>query len=109
MSRFPDAVLLAAAGLLATVTCVAAQDAAIGEKVFVRCKACHTVGEGAKNRVGPHLNELFGRAAGSIGDYKYSPAMTKAGVDGVIWDDETLAEFLARPKDFVKGTKIAFA
>lgn len=109
MSRFRNAVLAAAAMLLATVTSVAAQDAAMGEKVFARCKACHAVGEGAKNRVGPHLNELFGRAAGSIEDYKYSPAMTKAGAGGVVWDDERLAEFLTKPKDFVKGTKMAFA
>lgn len=109
MSRFPNAVLAAAAVLLATVTTAAAQDAALGEKVFARCKACHTVGEGAKNRVGPQLNALFGRTAGSIEDYKYSPAMTKAGADGVVWDDQTLGEFLAKPKDFVKGTKMAFA
>jgi cytochrome c len=109
MSRFLKAALATAAILLGSIASVAAQDAAAGEKVFARCKACHTVGEGAKNRVGPHLNDLFGRAAGSIEDYKYSSAMTKAGADGVVWDDKTLGEFLAKPKDFVKGTKMAFA
>lgn len=109
MSRFPNAVLAVAAALFATVSTAAAQDAALGEKVFARCKACHAVGEGAKNKVGPHLNDLFGRVAGSAADYKYSTAMAKAGTDGVVWDDATLAEFLAKPKDFVKGTKMAFA
>lgn len=109
MSRFPNTVLAAAAALFAAVTSAAAQDAALGEKVFARCKACHAVGEGAKNRVGPHLNELFGRTAGSIEGFKYSPAMTKAGEGGLVWGDESLAEFLAKPKDLVKGTKMAFA
>lgn len=112
MSRFPRALpinVAAAALLLTTAVTATAQDAALGEKVFARCKACHAVGEGAKNRVGPHLNDLFGRAAGSVGDFKYSEAMTKAGAGGLVWDEATLAEFLAKPKDFVKGTKMAFA
>ncbi|MGB3387138.1 MAG: c-type cytochrome [Pseudaminobacter sp.] len=109
MSRFPKAALAAAAVLAASFAPAAAQDAALGEKVFARCKACHAVGEDAKNRVGPHLNDLFGRAAGSIGDFKYSPAMSKAGEGDLVWEDQTLAEFLTKPKDFVKGTKMAFA
>jgi cytochrome c len=109
MSRFPKVVLAAAAALVASFAPAAAQDAALGEKVFARCKACHAVGEDAKNRVGPHLNDLFGRTAGSLGDFKYSPAMAKAGEGGLVWDDQTLAEFVAKPKDLVKGTKMAFA
>jgi cytochrome c len=109
MSRFPKVVLAAAATLVASFAPAAAQDAALGEKVFARCKACHAVGEDAKNRVGPHLNDLFGRTAGSLGDFKYSPAMAKAGEGGLVWDDQTLAEFVAKPKDLVKGTKMAFA
>ena len=83
-----------------------AQDAAAGEKVFKKCSACHAVGDGAKNRVGPQLNDLFGRVAGELGDFKYSNAMAESGIT---WDDETLAGFLAAPRSYIKGTKMAFA
>jgi len=108
MSRFRDAALVTIA-LLATPAGALAQDAAAGEKVFARCKACHMVGEEAKNRIGPELNDLIGRQAGGLPDFKYSPAMTKAGEGGLVWDEETLAQFLADPRGFVKGTKMAFA
>lgn len=86
-----------------------AGDAAKGEKVFKKCKACHAVGDGAKNKVGPQLNEIFGRAAGSIEGYKYSKAMIAAGADGLVWDEDSLTQYLKKPKDFIKGTKMAFA
>jgi len=86
-----------------------AADVDQGKKVFNKCKACHAVGEGAKNRVGPQLNEVFGRKAGGLEGYKYSKAMTEAGDQGLIWNDGTLADFLAAPKAMVKGTKMAFA
>ncbi|WP_040617509.1 c-type cytochrome [Roseibium sp. TrichSKD4] len=86
-----------------------AGDAAKGEKVFKKCKACHAVGDGAKNKVGPQLNEIYGRAAGSIEGYKYSKAMIAAGTDGLVWDEDSLTQYLKKPKDFVKGTKMAFA
>ncbi|WP_322988233.1 c-type cytochrome [Hoeflea sp.] len=84
-------------------------DAAAGKKVFNKCKACHAVGEGAKNRVGPQLNDLLGRTAGTADDYKYSKAMIAAGEDGLVWDDAALAKYLANPRGMVKGTKMAFA
>lgn len=77
-----------------------------GENVFKKCKACHQVGDGAKNRTGPHLNGVMGRAIGGVDGFKYSSTM--AEMDGV-WNDETLAAFLANPRDYVKGTKMAFA
>ncbi len=83
-------------------------DAAAGEKVFKKCASCHAVGEGAKNKVGPELNDLFGRVAGSHADFKYSKAMIEAGAAGVVWSSETLHEFLTKPKDFIKGTKMSF-
>ncbi|MCP1199034.1 cytochrome c family protein [Notoacmeibacter sp. MSK16QG-6] len=83
-------------------------DAAAGEKVFNRCKACHAVGEGAKNKVGPELNDLFGRKPGSHEDFKYSDAMIAYGEDKV-WDVEHLTAYLAAPRKVVKGTKMAFA
>lgn len=81
-------------------------DAAAGEKVFNKCKACHTV-EAGKNKVGPSLHDIIGRAPGSVEGFKYSPAMQEFGADHV-WDEATLSEYLASPKEVVKGTKMAF-
>jgi cytochrome c len=83
-------------------------DVAAGEKVFKKCASCHAIGEGAKNKVGPELNDLFGRTAGSLADFKYSKEMVAAGEGGLVWSAETLGEFLTKPKDFVKGTKMSF-
>jgi cytochrome c len=83
-----------------------AQDLAAGETVFKKCAACHAVGEGAKNRVGPVLNGVVGRPAGTIEGFKYSPAMLESGL---VWDEATLATYLKSPKDLVPKTKMAFA
>ncbi|MDV7142937.1 c-type cytochrome [Tropicimonas sp. TH_r6] len=82
---------------------------AAGEKVFKKCKACHQVGEGAKNKVGPILNGVIGRSAGTGADFKYSKVMVEAGSGGMVWDEETLAAYLEAPKKFLKGNKMAFA
>ncbi|HET98919.1 hypothetical protein LCGC14_0277640 [marine sediment metagenome] len=110
MSKFPKLLLATGAivGFLASPA-LGAGDADAGKKVFNKCRACHAVGEGAANKIGPQLNELFGRAAGGLADYKYSPAMMKAGEDGVVWGEATLLDFLADPKGFVSGTKMGFA
>lgn len=79
-----------------------------GEKVYKKCKACHQVGEGAKNRVGPHLNAVLGRAAGSVESFRYSKALAGKGEEGLIWTAETLDAFLADPKGFVPKTKMSF-
>ena len=83
-------------------------DAAAGEKVFARCKACHTVEEGGPNRVGPNLHGIFGRTAGTLEGFKYSPAMETAGADGLVWDEESVAQYLADPRGFIKGNRMAF-
>lgn len=87
-----------------------------GSKVFRKCKACHMVGEKAKNRVGPQLNDLFGRTAGSLEGFKYSPAMVAAGKDGLdwsngplVWNDETIAVYMKEPKKSIPKNKMAFA
>ena len=82
-----------------------AGDAVKGEKVFKKCKACHYVDK-EKNKTGPHLVAVLGRAAGSLEGYKYSKAMKASGL---VWDEETLAAYLKAPKKYVKGTKMAFA
>jgi cytochrome c2 len=99
-------------GCLGAITLLAApafaQDAAEGEKVFKKCQACHAVGEGAANKVGPVLNGVFGRAAGVAPDFKYSDAMIEAGAGGLVWDEANLDVYLTKPKDLVEGTKMAF-
>jgi cytochrome c2 len=84
-------------------------EAAAGEKVFKRCGACHAIGEGAKNKVGPELNGIIGRTAGTAEGFTYSDAMTEAGAAGLVWNADTLAEYLANPKAKVPGTKMTFA
>ena len=70
MSRFPEFLMAAGAALLLAAGQASAQDAAAGEKLFAKCKACHAVGEGAKNRVGPQLNGVVGRKAGTVDGFK---------------------------------------
>ncbi|MBP0484088.1 c-type cytochrome [Sagittula salina] len=79
---------------------------AAGEKIFKKCKACHQVGEGAKNKSGPQLNGVVGRDIAAVDGFKYSNAMQDLPGD---WTHEALAAFLAKPKDYVKGTKMSFA
>lgn len=101
---------LALAGLLALSAPAFAQgDATEGENVYKKCKACHMVGEGAKNRVGPPLNDIFGRVAGTQTDYKYSKAMIGKSEECLIWTEETLTEYVANPRAYIKGTKMSFA
>ena len=82
-----------------------AQDAAAGEKVFLKCKACHQIGEGAKIAVGPVLNGVVNRPAGSYPGYSYSDANKNSGIT---WDEATLKEYLKNPRAKVPGTKMIF-
>lgn len=83
-----------------------AQDAAAGEKVFAQCRACHQVGETAKNAVGPLLNGLFGRKSGTIEGYNYTDANKNSGI---VWDDATFADYIKDPKAKIPGTKMVYA
>lgn len=86
-----------------------AGDAAEGEKLFNKptlCKACHRIGEGATNLIGPELNGIIGRKAGSVADYNYSEAIKASGIT---WDEATLNEFLTKPSAKVPGTRMVFA
>jgi cytochrome c len=82
-----------------------AQDAEAGKTVFNQCRACHQVGETAKNGAGPLLNGLFGRKAGTIEGYNYSEANKKSGVT---WDEANFATYIKDPKAFMPGNKMAY-
>ena len=81
-------------------------DAAAGKTVFNICAACHAIGPGATNRVGPELNGLIGRPAGTAPNYNYSPAMKNSGLT---WDIATFQKYIADPKAVVPGNKMPYA
>ena len=85
---------------------LASASIADGQKVFKKCAACHSIAKGGGNKIGPALWGVLGRQAGSISDYKYSKAMA---AHGRAWSFEEMNEFLIKPKDWVKGTKMSFA
>ena len=104
ISRYVGAGVLVGAMTLGSGVALAQGDAEAGEKVFNKCKACHVADE-PQNRVGPHLVGLFGRQAGSVEGFKYSDAMKESGVT---WDEETIGEYIADPRGYIKGNRMAF-
>ena len=94
--------------VLATLTCVgaaSAQDVAAGEQSFKKCMPCHSIGEGAKNKVGPELNGLDGRHSGSAPGYSYSEANKKSGI---VWAKDTFEKYINDPRAMIPGTKMIF-
>ena len=83
-----------------------AQDADAGKTSFNKCLACHAVGEGAKNKVGPVLNGVEGRKSGTVEGYSYSEANKNSGI---VWNKETFLEYIKDPKAKIPGTKMVFA
>lgn len=108
MLKFPDAALALGLALLSAAPAAAAGDPEKGAEVFKKCAACHQVGDGAKHRVGPHLNDAIGRVAGTADGFKYSKPMVDAGAKGLVWTPEAIDGYLASPRDAVKGNKMAF-
>jgi len=80
-----------------------------GAEVFKKCRACHDVGPEAKNKVGPLLNDIIGRRAGTIEGFTYSEANKSAGSKGLVWTEDVLFKYLENPLAFMPGTKMAFA
>ena len=80
-----------------------------GAEVFKKCRACHDVGPEAKNKVGPLLNGIIGRTAGTVEDFNYSDANKQAGAKGLVWTDDVMFKYLEAPLSFMPGTKMAFA
>ena len=98
--------IAATAVLAASAAGAAAQALAAGEQSFKKCLPCHSVGEGAKNKVGPELNGLEGRKAGTVEGYSYSEANKGSGLT---WDEATLKDYITDPKAKIPGTKMVFA
>lgn len=100
--------ILLAAIVATTAVPAMAQDADAGKKVFNRCKACHDVATG-KNKVGPHLDGIVGRKAGTVEGFAYSDAMKAAGEGGLVWDEAKIGEYMLNPKTMIPDNKMAFA
>ncbi len=102
-------VIAALALLVSSGAAFAEGDVAKGEKVFKKCKACHAVGEKAKNKVGPQLNGILDTGWGEVEGYKYSKPLLAGKEEGKAWDMETLDAYLKKPKKVIPKGKMAFA
>ena len=100
------AILIAVA---AGVSPALAQDAGNGQKVFNRCRACHAIGPGAHNKVGPALNGIVGRKAGAAAGFNYSDAMKQRAATGLVWTEGNLQQFLDSPDTFLPNGVMAYA
>ena len=99
----PSALIVIA--LSAATTAAMAQDVAAGKSSFNKCVACHAIGEGAKNKVGPELNGLDGRKSGTAEGYSYSDANKNSGIT---WNESQFKEYIKDPKAKIPGTKMIF-
>jgi cytochrome c2 len=86
-----------------------AGDPAAGERVWRQCQACHQIGDGAQNRVGPHLTDIIDRPKAAVDGFNYSSALAARGTEGGIWSVDELRGFLAAPREYMPGTSMAFA
>ena len=105
MNKLTSSALIVIAAMAATSGALA-QDAAAGKSSFNKCMACHAIGEGAKNKVGPELNGLDGRKSGTTEGYSYSEANKNSGIT---WNKEQFLEYIKDPKAKIPGTKMVFA
>ena len=106
MKTITSAALLTLGLATAAASSASAQDIAAGERSWNKCRACHQIGEGAKNLVGPHLNGLLGRHTGAVEGYSYSAA--NKGAD-ITWNEAIFAEYIKDPRAKIPGTKMIFA
>ena len=98
--------VMAAIVLTATTGAASAQDVAAGEQSFKKCIACHSVGPGAKNKVGPELNGLDGRKSGTAEGFNYSEPNKNSGIT---WSEAVFKEYIKDPRAKIPGTKMVFA
>jgi cytochrome c len=96
---------MAVLAALATTAAARAQDATAGEHVFRLCLPCHSIGPGAKNKVGPELNGLDGRHSGTAPGYSYSAANKNSGI---VWNEQNFKKYIHDPRATIPGTKMIF-
>ena len=106
MKKLILSALVVIASSVAAATAALAQDAAAGKTSFNKCMACHAIGEGAKNKVGPELNGLDGRKSGTAPDYSYSDANKNSGIT---WNKDQFLDYIKDPRGKIPGTKMVFA
>jgi len=106
MRKFRLPVVVATIAMALSISAANAADIKKGQKVFKKCKACHTLKAGGKNKIGPNLHGIVGRKAASIEGFKFSAAMKASGI---VWDAATLDKFLTKPRKLVPKTKMSFA
>lgn len=106
--RYLTALTAAALAAGLSLPALAEGDAVAGEKVYNRCKSCHAVGEGAKNRVGPQLNGIVGAEIASVDGFKYSNAFMDKKAEVLVWTEQALAAFLQKPRDYIPRNRMKF-
>ena len=93
--------------MIATSTAASvAQDAEKGKTVFNQCMICHSIGPGAQNKIGPELNGLDGRKAGTVANFSYSDANKNSGI---VWNEASFKDYIKDPRAKVPGTKMVLA
>jgi len=100
--------LLLACAVASKVVAADSADRERGAKLFKQCVSCHKVGPKARNGVGPHLNGVFGRRAGSVEGFRYSQDIRRAGVTGMVWTADKLDVYIENPQALVSGTRMMF-
>jgi cytochrome c len=105
---FRSGLILAAMAASLAGPALAEGDAAAGEQSFAKCKACHQVGPNARNGAGPVLNGVIGHQVASVEGFRYSPALTEKHEEGMVWDEENLAEWLTNPRAYIPGNRMSF-
>jgi len=99
-------IFILAAALVISTGAVCAQDVAAGENSFKKCAVCHSIGEGATNKIGPELDGLDGRKSGTVAGFDYSDANKNSGIT---WNEASFKEYIKDPKAKIPGTKMIFA
>ena len=106
--RYVTALTVVALAVGLSLPAFAEGDAVAGAKVYNRCKSCHAVGKGARNRVGPQLNGIVGAEIASVDGFKYSKAFKDKKAESLVWTEQALAAYLKKPRDYIPRTRMVF-
>lgn len=107
-NRLTIKISLSLLGVLLSCSSYAAGDAEKGKQLFSQCAICHTLGSDAKHSIGPKLNNVIGAVVASQNDYQYSSAFLQAAENGLVWNSQTLYDFLSAPAKYIPNNKMGF-